>query len=201
MFEGWNNQFCNQQCDGEIPVRKYRRYDRLHRHHHEPNPSRVVLRQRWDELLYRVVPVRRFLLALALLCGTAHASYTPQHILCGGSGSVANGAGATDFLGIANLSTTEAAVEFPMSTSGTMTGLYVSSATAAGSSKTFTYTVDKTTVAQSMTCNFTGTSATTCSDTAHPFAFVASNLIDVKLVTTASSNTGAQSFCLSYTVP
>lgn len=133
-------------------------------------------------------------------CATTLAKSTPI-VIHGGSGSVLNGAGATDFVGLANLSTTEAAVQFPMPIGGTFTKLYVQTSVAPGASKTFVFTVDKGAVAQTITCTISGNTATSCNDTAHSFTFAAGDLISVKDVTSASSGTGTVSFGLYGTTP
>jgi hypothetical protein len=124
--------------------------------------------------------------------------------ICGSSGVTLNGAGATDFIGIGALSTTQALTWLPAPYTGTAVALYVSSGAAAGSAKTFTYTVMGGTTgatAEALTCAITGTSQVACNDTGHTFAITAADLLSLKVVTTAASATTTHSWCLKVTVP
>lgn len=82
---------------------------------------------------------------------------------------------------------TEATVQTPVSAPITLKNFYVSVGAAAGGGFSYTFTVRKNGADTAITCAISGASATICNDTTHTASYVAGDLIDVKLVTSAGA--------------
>jgi hypothetical protein len=123
--------------------------------------------------------------------------------ICGSSGLTLSGSNVTDYIGIGALSLTQAQVWFPASFTGTATKLYTSQSVAAGSGKSYVYTVmggSAGTTASNITCT-SATAAVACNDTAHTFAITAGDLLSVRVVVSSSAGTPTHTFCLEGTIP
>lgn len=106
---------------------------------------------------------------------------------CGGSGT--NYSGLTTFTaGGCTFSTSAGATQTPISTAGTVAGLYVTLTTAPGGTAVYTYTVYHSNSATSLSCSITG-SATACSDTTvgHSFTVTQGDIITMQWADTVAS--------------
>lgn len=81
---------------------------------------------------------------------------------------------------------TESVVAIPAPQVSTFDKLYCSTVAAPAAGQTFTMTMRKNAVDQALTCQMTSAGAT-CNDTTHSFSTAAGDLIDVKIVTSATS--------------
>jgi hypothetical protein len=106
----------------------------------------------------------------------------------GGNGSTASTSNSTQYLSLANISTSE--IYFMISPANyALTGFYVNVNTAPGAGQTYTFTLRTGGVDSSVTCQISGASALACSDTTHSVSVTASSAIDVKMVSSSSAAT------------
>lgn len=91
--------------------------------------------------------------------------------------------------GVSAASSSESDVQWPMANSGSFNGFSIKTlANVGGSSQSATYTVRKNGTDQALTCTISS-GASTATDSAHSFSYVAGDLISIKIVTTSTSGT------------
>jgi hypothetical protein len=94
---------------------------------------------------------------------------------------------ATVYIGTAGQSATEASAWQVSSQSGTLSQLYVATDAAPGTGNSIAVTVDVNDAAQSITCTISN-SATSCSDTVDSATLTPGQVLDFKVVSSASAN-------------
>lgn len=96
--------------------------------------------------------------------------------------------GSTIFAGTAGANATEALVSSPVPVAMTIDKLYASYNTAPVGAQTYIATMRKNGVDTTLTCTVTG-AATSCNDTTHSFTVIAGDLVDAKIVASATAAT------------
>jgi hypothetical protein len=151
-----------------------------------------------------------------LITGLASGTYTDQDCVkftksggilnvadsggaCGASGSASpmvfsSAAGLsstiTQFIGVGNIATSDAAAQVPVPRSGTVSNLQCRSTNALSSSQTETFTLRKgaasigaiTSSSQTLTCALNSTNTNGCSDGTHSFSVAAGDVLDIQSV-------------------
>lgn len=95
---------------------------------------------------------------------------------------------STWFVGIGGNNAAEGFVLVPMAQAGTIDKMYCQTQAAPAAGQTFTQTIRKAAADTALTCQMTS-AGTTCNDTTHSFSVVAGDIIDIKVVTSATSGT------------
>lgn len=98
------------------------------------------------------------------------------------SGVTNSGAGSTVYMGVGSFSATEANVIISCPLAGTLKNMYVRSSAAPGGGETYTVTLRKASVDQTLTCTISGAGSSSSNDTTHTVAVSAGDALAVKVV-------------------
>lgn len=107
-----------------------------------------------------------------------------------GAGSAAAFApNVTNYAGFGTIcaSGSETSCPVPVSAPATMKNFYASTANAPSAGQTYTFTLRKNLADTTITCAISGASATTCSDLTHTVSVAAADIVDVKMVSSATA--------------